>query len=173
VFPNRGKSEVDVYASIAVCEYFQSVLSARGAGSRQHMNGFKLTSLLVILLAVIGNEVAGWLLLRQDGGDAPYGAFFPHWLVGGPRNERVWAGCRWPPGCSCGEFYVWRQVRKGQARDQDPQLDQPKNFDLSAGSGVRPDSPLVASGWAAFGENDVEPVAVSWIAVRHFLGAPS
>jgi hypothetical protein len=73
----------------------------------------QLTSLLVILLAVIGNEVTGWLLLPKMAATHPSGHFFRTWLW----VDRETSVYGWMPlalGLLMWEFYVWRQVRKAK-----------------------------------------------------------
>ena len=59
---------------------------------------------------------------------------------------------------------------EGETRHEDQELGESEDFDVCAGGGFRADSAVVVTGGAAFGENDVDPGAVSGIAMRDFLG---
>jgi hypothetical protein len=72
-----------------------------------------LTSLVVILLAVIGNGVAGWFLLPKVVAAHPTGHFFRGWLW----IDRATSLYGWMPLAGAllmWEFHVWRKVRKAK-----------------------------------------------------------
>jgi hypothetical protein len=81
----------------------------------------QLTSLLVIFLAVMGNEVTGWFLLPKNGGDASLGTFLQDLALGGSPDKRVWLDAA---GRSAADVGVLRmaQSAEGETRDEDPQL---------------------------------------------------
>src|SRR5579859_7757863 len=62
---------------------------------------------------------------------------------------------------------------QSETRHKNSKLGEPQDFDLCAGGGICPDSPMVDSCGAAFGENDVDLVAVSWVALRDLVGRDS
>ena len=73
----------------------------------------QLTSLAVLLLAVVGNAVAGWVLLPRLTAAHPHGYFFRGWLwVDHEGSVYGWM----PLGAAllAWEFHVWRKVRKAQ-----------------------------------------------------------
>src|SRR4029077_15368578 len=108
----------------------------------------------------------------ENGGDASLRAFLPHLALGGPADERLWMDAAGGGAADVGDLRVAPGAR-GETGAQDQKLDQPEDFDVCAGGGICADSAVVAAGGAAFGENDVDPVAVSGVAVRDFLGRDS
>ena len=108
----------------------------------------------------------------QNGGRTSYGEFFPDLAVGGPADERLRLDAAGGRVADVGVLRV-ASGAQGETRNQNSKLGEPEDFDVRAGGGICPDSPLVDSGGAAFGENDVDPVAVSRVAVRDFLGRDS
>ena len=105
----------------------------------------------------------------ENGGDASLRTFLPHLALGGPADEHLWMDAAGRRAADVGVLCVAAGA-EGQTRDEDQELGEPEDFDVCAGGGIRPDSPLVDSSGAAFGENDVDPGAVSGIAMRDFLG---
>jgi hypothetical protein len=71
----------------------------------------QLTSLAVILLAVIGNAITEWLLLPRVAATHPTGFFFRGWLW----VDHAAGLYGWMPLAAAmlaWEFHVWRKVRK-------------------------------------------------------------
>jgi hypothetical protein len=108
----------------------------------------------------------------QNGGDASHGSFLPDLALGGSRDECLWVDAVGRGAADVGILCV-AQSAEGEAGHEDSQLGQPEDFDVCAGGGIRADFAVVDSGGAAVGKNDVNPGAVSGIAVRDFLGRNS
>lgn len=73
----------------------------------------QLTSLAVLLLAAVGNAVAGWTVLPRLAAAHPHGYFFRGWLW--MDHEAGLYG--WMPLAAAllvWEFYVWRKVRRAK-----------------------------------------------------------
>ena len=73
----------------------------------------QLTSLAVLLLAAVGNAVAGWIVLPRLAAAHPHGYFFRGWLW--MDHEAGLYG--WMPlavSLLLWEFYVWRKVRRAK-----------------------------------------------------------
>lgn len=82
-------------------------------GKPQAYEWLQLTSLAVLLLAVIGNAVTQWVLLPKLAATHPSGYFFRGWLW----VDRETSLYGWMPLAAAllaWEFYVWRKVRKAK-----------------------------------------------------------
>jgi len=73
----------------------------------------QLTSLAVLLLAVVGNAVAGWVLLPRLTAAHPHGYFFRGWLWVDHEGS-VYGWMPLAAALLAWEFHVWRKVRKAQ-----------------------------------------------------------
>ncbi len=73
----------------------------------------QLTSLVVLLLAAIGNGVTGWLLLPKLAATHPAGLFFRGWLWA-DREMSVYGWMPLAAGLLTWEFYVWRKIRRAK-----------------------------------------------------------
>jgi hypothetical protein len=73
----------------------------------------QLISLVILLLAIVGNSLAGWFLLPRLAAAHPSGYFFRSWLW--LDTESALYG--WMPlavGLLLWEFFVWRKARKAK-----------------------------------------------------------
>lgn len=108
-----GKSEVAVYCENCGLRILPERPVCTRCGKSPTYEWIQLTSLLVILLAVIGNEVTGWLLLPKVAATHPSGHFFRTWLWV-DRQTSVYGWMPLAAGLLMWEFYVWRKVRKAK-----------------------------------------------------------
>lgn len=111
--PQFGKSEVAVYCEHCGLRILPERQVCTRCGKSPSYEWIQLTSLLVILLAVIGNEVTGWLVLPRITATHPAGHFFRTWLWV-DRQTSVYGWMPLAAGMLIWEFYVWRKVRKAK-----------------------------------------------------------
>jgi len=111
--PQFGKSEVAVYCEHCGLRILPERPVCTRCGKSPTYEWIQLTSLLVILLAVIGNEVTGWLLLPKVAATHPSSHFFHTWLWL-DRETSIYGWMPLAAGLLMWEFYVWRQVRKAK-----------------------------------------------------------
>jgi hypothetical protein len=73
----------------------------------------QLISLVVLLLAIVGNSMAGWFLLPRLAAEHPTRLFFRAWLWMDMKSALY----GWMPlaaGLLAWEYFVWRKIRKAK-----------------------------------------------------------
>src|SRR5260370_5643184 len=111
--PTGERSEVAVYCEHCGLRILPERPVCTRCGKSPTYEWIQLTSLLVILLAVIGNEVTGSLLLPRVAATHPTGHFFRTWLWI-DRQTSIYGWMPLAAGLLMWEFYVWRQGRKAK-----------------------------------------------------------
>src|SRR5258706_5478225 len=89
--------------------------------------------------------------------------------LGGPADEHLRMDAAGRGAADVGILRV-APGAEGETGHQDQKLGEPEDFDVCAGSGIRPYFALVAAGGAAFGQDACDDCTVSWISLRGFVG---
>ena len=106
-----GKSEVAVYCDNCGLQIFPEKPVCTRCGNTPTQQFVQLLALGVLLVTIIGNSLAAWLLLPRLTAAHPGHFFFRAWLW----TDLEGAQYGWVPlatGLLAWEFFVWRKIRK-------------------------------------------------------------
>jgi hypothetical protein len=110
----REKSEGEVYCENCGLQIFPEKQSCTRCGALPTQQFVQLSALAILLLTIIGNSVAGWMLLPKLAASHPRLFLFRAWLW----SDQECAKYGWMPVAAAllvWEFFVWRKVRKRKA----------------------------------------------------------
>jgi hypothetical protein len=100
-----------VYCENCGLQIFPEKQSCTRCGQVPTQQFVQLSALAILLLTIIGNSVAGWMLLPKLAASHPRLFLFHAWLW----SDQECAKYGWMPlaaGLLAWEFFVWRKVRK-------------------------------------------------------------
>jgi len=106
-----GKSEGAVYCENCGLQIFPEKQSCTRCGKVPTQQFVQLSALAILLITIIGNSVAGWMLLPKLAATHPRLFLFRAWLW----SDQECAKYGWMPLAAAflaWEFFVWRKMRK-------------------------------------------------------------
>jgi hypothetical protein len=131
----------------------------------------QLISLVVLLVAIVGNSLAGWFLLPRVAAEHPGRVFFRAWLWADVEGARY----GWMPlagALLAWEFFVWRKIRKSKPMPKIKGWVSRKILTFVLAAGFAPILPWwIPAGQpsdktlATLGQYPGVPCALSWSAV--------
>lgn len=103
-----------MYCENCGLQIFAEKQSCTRCGTLPTQQFVQLTALAILLLTIIGNSVAGWMLLPKLAASHPRLFLFRAWLW----SDQECAKYGWMPLAAAllaWEFFVWRKIRKRKA----------------------------------------------------------